>query len=227
MMAGHSKRYQEAAKLVDRTRRYAAREAVEVLKKFPRARFAETVEIAFNLGIDPKQSEQMVRGSVSLPHGIGKDVRVVAFCEGAEAERAKEAGAVEAGGEELVQKVQDGWTDFDVALAAPNMMRLVGKLGRILGPQGKMPSPKSGTVTPDVVGAVGEFKAGRIEYRADATGNLHAPVGRIDFEDDRLVENIEAIVAHIQAARPATVKGTFIQAVYLSSTMGPGIRLAV
>lgn len=226
-MARRSKRYNEARKLVDRERRHVPAEAIALLKKLPRANFVETIEVALKLGIDPKQSDQMVRGSVSLPNGIGKDVRVVAFCEGAVAEEAEAAGAVEAGGEELVQKIRDGWADFDVAVAEPAMMRLVGQIGRILGPQGKMPSPKSGTVTPDVAAAVKEFKAGRIEYRADSTGNLHAPVGRLDLEDKELIENVEAFIAHIQSVRPATVKGTFIKAAHITSTMSPAIRLAV
>jgi len=226
-MAHHSKRYREALKLVDRQKRHSVVEAITTLKKLPGAKFTETVEIALNLGIDPKRSDQMVRGSISLPHGIGREVKVIAFCEGAAAEEAKAAGAIEAGGEELAQKIQDGWTSFDVAVADPSMMRHVGKLGRILGPQGKMPSPKSGTVTPDVVGAVKEFRAGRIEYRADNTGNLHVPVGRIDFEVEQLHANVDAFVAHIESIRPAAVKGTFIRAVFLSSTMGPGIRIAV
>ncbi len=179
------------------------------------------------LGIDPRQADQMVRGSVSLPNGTGKDVRVIAFCDGDAVDAAKAAGAIEAGGEDLVKRIQDGWTEFDVAVADPKMMRFVGQLGRVLGPQGKMPSPKSGTVTPNVVDAVKDFKAGRIEYRADNTGNVHAPVGRMDFDSAALVENVESFVSHIQAARPAAAKGTFIESAHLSSTMGPGIRLAV
>lgn len=226
-MAARSKRYRQASEQVDRAKRYTASEAILLVKSFPHARFNETVEVALRLGIDPKQADQIVRGSVSLPKGIGKDVRVIAFCSGASADAAKLAGAVEAGGEELVQKVQDGWTDFDVAIASPDMMRYVGKLGRILGPQGKMPSPKSGTVTEDVAAAVGEFRAGRIEYRTDATGNLHAPVGRLDFPEEDLRENVEAFIAHVQASRPSATRGTFIEVATLSSSMSPGIRLAL
>jgi len=226
-MATRSKRYQLARKAVDPARRYSLPEAVSLLKTFPAAKFTETVELSVRLGIDPRQSDQMVRGSVSLPHGIGKEVRVIAFCEGSKAAEAREAGAIEAGGEELVKKIEAGWTDFDVAVAEPAMMRHVGKLGRILGPQGKMPSPKSGTVTPDVVRAVKEFKAGRVEYRADNTGNLHVPVGRADFDEQKLVENVEAILSHIQAARPPSVKGVFIRSAHLSLTMSPSVRLAV
>lgn len=226
-MARRSKRYEEARSMVDREKRLTAVEAVALLQSLPRAKFAETVELAMKLGIDPRQSDQMVRGSVSLPNGTGKDVRVIAFCDGDAVDAAKAAGAIEAGGEDLVKRIQDGWTEFDVAVADPKMMRFVGQLGRVLGPQGKMPSPKSGTVTPNVVDAVKDFKAGRIEYRADNTGNVHAPVGRMDFDSAALVENVESFVSHIQAARPAAAKGTFIESAHLSSTMGPGIRLAV
>jgi large subunit ribosomal protein L1 len=226
-MAKSSKRFREAAKKVDRNKRFTVTEAVAILKSLPQAKFNETVEIAMRLGVDTKQSDQMVRGSISLPKGIGKEVRVAAFCTGAKAEGAKAAGAVEAGGEELVQKVLDGWTDFDIAVASPDMMRHVGRLGRVLGPQGKMPSPKSGTVAEDVVSAVKEFRAGRIEYRADDTGNVHAPVGKVNFSEEDLRANVEAFLAHIQAIRPASVKGTYVVSAFLSSTMGPGIRLAV
>lgn len=226
-MANHGKRYRQARDKVERDRRYSIPDAVAVLKSLPKVKFNESVEVSLHLGIDPKQADQMIRGSVALPHGTGKDVRVVAFCAGAKAEEATAAGAVEAGAEELVEKIQKGWADFDVAVASPDMMRHVGKLGRILGPQGKMPSPKSGTVTEDVVAAVKEFRAGRIEYRADAGGNLHAPVGKVGFEDRDLQENVEAFIARIQAARPAAVKGIFIRTAHVSSTMGPSIRLAV
>ena len=226
-MAEHSKRYREAQKKIEAGKRYTTAEAVVVLKSLPRAKFNETVEVSMRLGVDPKQAEQLVRGSVSLPKGLGKEVRVVAFCVGAQAEAAKAAGALDAGAEELVAKVQGGWTDFDIAVAAPDMMRHVGKLGRVLGPLGKMPSPKSGTVAENVVQAVKEFRVGRIEYRTDATGNLHAPVGRVDFSEEDLRLNVEAFIAHIQAARPASIKGAFVVAAYLSSTMSPAIRLAV
>ena len=226
-MAKQSKRYREALSSIDRAQRYTIAEAVAKIKELPHAKFNETVEVAIKLGIDPKQSDQMVRGSVSLPKGTGKDVRVIAFCEGAQAEAATAAGAIEAGGEDLVKKVEGGWLDFDVAIAAPAMMRHVGKLGRVLGPQGKMPSPKSGTVTPDVEKAVTEFRAGKIEYRADATANVHAPVGRLDFEDTDLENNIEAFLSHIRSIRPSAVKGTYMISATISSSMGPGLRLAV
>lgn len=226
-MADHSKRYRAAAEKVDRNKRYSVAEAVAILKTFPKAKFNETIEVAMRLGVDVKQADQLVRGSASLPKGIGKDVRVIAFCSGATADAAKAAGAVEAGAEDLVAKVMGGWTDFDIAVASPDMMRHVGKLGRVLGPQGKMPSPKSGTVTEDVPTAVKEFKAGRIEYRTDTTGNLHAPVGRADFSEEDLRSNIEAFLAHIQNSRPASVKGVFVLSAFVSSTMSPSIRLAV
>jgi len=226
-MAQGSKRFREAQKKVDSSKRYPVAEAVAVLKTFPPAKFDETVEISMRLGVDVKQPDQMLRGSASLPKGLGKEKRVIAFCAGAAAEAAKEAGAIEAGSEELVKKVQDGWTDFDIAVAAPDMMRIVGRLGRVLGPQGKMPSPKSGTVAENVPQAVREFRAGRMEYRTDATGNLHAPVGKLSFSEEDLRQNAEAFIAHIQAAKPAGVKGVFIVAAYLSSTMSPAIRLAV
>jgi len=226
-MPVRSKRYREARARVDRARRYSVREALNLLKSLPHARFNETVEVSLRLGIDPRKSDQIVRGSVTLPHGTGRDVRVVAFCTGSRAEEAKAAGAIEAGGEELVKKVQDGWTDFDVAVASPEMMRHVGRLGRILGPQGKMPSPRTGTVTEDVASAVREFRAGRIEYRSDSTGNLHAPVGKLDFPDDALEDNLRTFVEHVRASRPAAAKGTFILSAYLSTTMGPGIPLNV
>jgi len=226
-MAEHSKRYIEAQKKIDRSKRYSVGEAIALLKTLPGGKFNETVDLAMRLGIDPKQADQLVRGSASLPKGIGKEMRVIAFCTGAVAEAAKAAGAIEAGGEELVAKVAGGWTDFDIAVAGTDMMRHVGKLGRVLGPQGKMPSPKSGTVTEDVPTAVKEFRAGRIEYRTDATGNLHAPVGRVGFSEEDLQANVNAFIAHIQAGRPASLKGTFVISAYLSSTMSPSIRLAV
>lgn len=226
-MVRRSKRYIEAQKKIDRNKRYSVDEAVTLLKSLPGGKFNETVDLAMRLGIDPKQADQLVRGSASLPKGIGKEMRVIAFCSGAAVEAAKAAGAMEAGGEDLVAKVAGGWTDFDIAVAGTDMMRHVGKLGRVLGPQGKMPSPKSGTVTEDVPTAVKEFRAGRIEYRTDAAGNLHAPVGRIGFSEEDLRANVNAFIAHIQAVRPASVKGTFIISAFLSSTMSPSIRLSV
>ena len=226
-MAKTGKRYLESLKAIDRSKSYELREAISLLKGLKRVRFDETVEVALKLGIDPRQSDQMIRGSVSLPKGIGKEVRVIVFAAGEKAEAAKAAGALEVGGEELVKKIQDGWMDFDVAIASPDMMRLVGRLGRILGPQGKMPSPKSGTVADDVAGAVTEFRAGKIEYRSDAGGNVHAPVGKVSFSDEDIEENIRTFVEHIESVRPPGVKGTYLQKVSISSTMGPGIKVAM
>jgi len=179
------------------------------------------------LGIDPKQADQLVRGSVSLPNGIGKQKKVIAFCDEADVEAAKKAGAVEAGCDDLVKKVSEGWSDFDVAIASPKVMGRVGKLGRVLGPQGKMPSPKNGTVAADIVTAISEFAAGKVEFRNDAGGNIHAVVGKQSFSPEKLIENVEAFVAHIKKLKPATAKGTYIKKVYLSSTMGPGIALNI
>ncbi|MDN3509742.1 MAG: 50S ribosomal protein L1 [Candidatus Jettenia sp.] len=226
-MAKRGKRYVESAKLVDSEKRYGLKEAVVLLKSFKSAKFDESVEVSMKLGIDPKQSDQLIRGSISLPKGIGKSLKVVVFASGEKAEIAKKAGADEVGAEELVKKVEGGWTDFDVAVATSDMMRLVGKLGRVLGPQGKMPSPKSGTVTDDVETAVREFKAGKIEYRTDAGGNVHALVGRVSFSPVDLEENINTFVKHITNSRPASAKGAFVENISISSTMSPGITLQI
>jgi large subunit ribosomal protein L1 len=187
----------------------------------------QTVELVMHLGIDPRQADQMLRGAISLPKGIGKSRKVVAFCESAMAEDAKAAGAVDAGGDELVEKVQGGWFDFDVAVAHPSMMGKVGKLGRILGPQGKMPTPKAGTVTPEVLTAVKEFTAGRLEFRNDDGGNIHFPVGRVSFSVEDLKENIEAAIGHILKIRPAVVKGQYVKRVSLSATRTPSVTIAL
>ena len=227
-MAGHSKRYREMIARVNRKRTYSVREAVQALRELkPKAAFDESVDLAMKLNINPKQPDQMVRGTFALPHGTGKEVRVIAFCEGEAAEEARQAGATEVGAEDLAGRIQGGWMEFDVAIADPAAMKFVSRLGRILGPQGKMPSPKSGTVTPDVASAVKEFRAGKIEYRADAQGNVLIPVGRVSFPEDRLVENIAAFVEHIQASRPSSVRGTFLQGAHVSTTMGPGLKIAV
>jgi large subunit ribosomal protein L1 len=213
---------------IDREKRYAVAEAVEILVAAkPKPKFDESVDLALKLNIDTKQADQMVRGSFALPNGTGKSQKVIAFCEGQTADDAREAGALEAGGEDLVKKIQGGWMEFDVAIAHPTMMRAVSPLGRVLGPQGKMPSPKSGTVTPDVVKAVREFQGGRVEFRADAFGNIHVPVGRASWEAGTLAENVRAFIDHINSIRPASVKGMFLQRAAISSTMGPGLRLAV
>ena len=198
-------------------------EAVEKVKSFKSVKFDQSVECVLHLGIDPKQADQLVRGSISLPHGIGKQKKVVAFCEDSDVEAAKSAGAIEAGCDELVKKITDGWMDFDVAIASPKVMGKVGKLGRILGPQGKMPSPKNGTVTGNVVTAVSEFAAGKVEFRNDAGGNIHVVVGKQSFETEKLVGNIDAFVSHIKKIKPAAAKGTYIKKMSISATMSPGI----
>ncbi|MFQ5494221.1 MAG: 50S ribosomal protein L1 [Phycisphaerae bacterium] len=186
----------------------------------------QTVEIVLHLGIDPRQADQMLRGAISLPKGIGRSRRVIAFCDDAVATEAKAAGAVEAGGEELIKKIQEGWLDFDVAIAHPSMMGKVGKLGRVLGPQGKMPTPKAGTVTPQVADAVKEFSAGRLEFRNDSGGNIHLAVGRASFPADDLKENIEAVISHITRLKPASAKGQYIKRICLSATRTPSVTIA-
>ncbi|HPD45684.1 MAG TPA: 50S ribosomal protein L1 [Anaerohalosphaeraceae bacterium] len=217
-----SKRYKAELQKVDKTP-VPLQAAVKKLKTFASTKFDQTVECVMHLGIDPKQADQMIRGAISLPHGIGQARRVIAFCDDSEVAAAKAAGAVEAGCDDLIQKVQDGWSEFDVAIASPKVMGKVGKLGRVLGPQGKMPSPKNGTVTPNVVEAVGEFAAGKVEFRNDAGGNVHAVVGKLSFEEGKLVENIDAFLSHIKRLKPSTAKGTYIKKVCISATMSPGI----
>lgn len=202
-------------------------DAIKQVKSFSKIKFDQTVDLVCCLGIDPKQADQMLRGSVGLPKGIGKSKNVIAFCTEADIEAAKGAGAVEAGGDELVKKVADGWLDFDVAVAHPSMMGKVGKLGRVLGPQGKMPSPKSGTVTPDIVTAVKEYSAGKLEYRNDAGGNIHAVVGKVSFSDDDLKDNITAFVNHVRRIKPASAKGHYLKRVCISGTMTPSVGVKV
>jgi large subunit ribosomal protein L1 len=226
-MAIGSKRYRKAAERVDRTRQYPVHDAVNLMKSLPHAKFDETVDVAIHLGIDPKKSDQLVRGAVSLPKGLGKSIKVAVFAEGARADEAKAAGADFVGSEDLAKKITDGWTDFDVVIAAPDMMKHVGKLGKVLGPQGKMPSPKSGTVTPDVGQAVREFKAGKVEFRTDPGGSVQAPIGKRSFSTEDLEANIHSFVDHIRHMRPASAKGHFIRKVVVSTTMGPGIALEI
>ncbi|MCZ7644063.1 MAG: 50S ribosomal protein L1 [Planctomycetota bacterium] len=221
-----SRRYRELDGKIDKTKIYSLDDALTILKSgSKKCKFDESVELAIKLGIDPKQADQLVRGSFSLPKGTGKALRVICFAEGALAEEAKKAGAVEAGGEDLAKKVNDGWLEFDVAIAHPATMRYVGRLGKVLGPKGLMPSPKSGTVTPNVVQAVNEFKAGKLEYRNDSFGNVHVAVGKLSFSKDDLKANVEAMVNHIKAIRPAAVKGIYMEKVTVTSTMGPGLRV--
>ncbi|MBK8976441.1 MAG: 50S ribosomal protein L1 [Planctomycetes bacterium] len=227
MARKRSKRYRKGAELVDRARTYAPQEALEILKKFPAPRFEESVEVAVRLGIDPKKTDQLVRGSVSLPKGTGKQVRIAVFAEGEKAEQARAAGADFVGSQDLAEQIEKGFTDFDMTIASPDMMRFVGKLGRILGPQGKMPSPKAGTVTPNVADAVREFKAGKIEFRTDAGANVHAAIGRRSFAVEDLAANLIAFVEHVKTLRPPQAKGTFVRKVSVSTSMGPGIAVTV
>jgi len=200
-------------------------EAVKQLKQFATTKFIQTVEVSTNLGIDPRQSDQNVRGSVALPHGIGKSVRVAVFAQGDNAEKARAAGADIVGGDDLAQRIKGGFMDFDVALATPDMMGVVGPLGRVLGPRGLMPSPRSGTVTADITSGVKEFKAGKIEFRSDKGGNVAAPVGKINFSDEQLIENISSFLNHLRSVKPAAAKGAYIRSITISATMSPGIRV--
>jgi len=223
-----SKRFTRLVSKIERGKRYPLDDAVKLLKEVAGGtKFDQTVNIVMHLGIDPKQADQMIRGAVSLPKGIGKTKKVIAFCEGEDAEKARAAGAVEVGVDDLIKKVSDGWSDFDVAIAHPRTMGKVGKLGRVLGPAGKMPSPKNGTVTPDIAQAVKEFAAGKIEFRNDAGGNVHAIVGKARFPAEDLKENIDAFISHIRRMKPPTSKGAFIRKCCISGTMSPSIELEV
>lgn len=201
-------------------------EAVKLLKQFNTTKFDQTVEVAIRLGIDPKQADQIVRGSVVLPHGIGKSLRVVVFAKGDLANQAKEAGADEVGTDDLAKKIKEGWTDFDVCIAAPDMMGLVGPLGKVLGPRGLMPSPRAGTVTPDVAKTVREYKAGKVEFRNDAGGVVHGVAGKLSFDADKLTDNIRALIDHVLSIKPASVKGQYVKSITISATMSPGIAVA-
>jgi len=201
--------------------------ALDKIGEFEKTAFDETMELAVNLNVDPRQSDQQVRGSISLPHGIGREFRVIAFAEGDKAEEATKAGAMEVGSAELGKKIEDGWTDFDVVVATPDMMRVVGKLGRILGPKGLMPSPKVGTVTPDIADVVEAFRKGKIEYRIDNTGNIHAPVGKRSFSREKLTENIQALLDELIAKRPSAVKGIYIKSAFICASMSPSVPVAV
>ncbi len=223
-----SRRYRELAGKVDPGKTYTIPEAITILKSGgKKCKFDESVDLAVKLDIDTKQADQLVRGSFSLPKGTGKTLRVICFAEGAMAEAARNAGAAEAGGEDLAKKVEGGWLEFDVAIAHPATMRYVGRLGKVLGPKGLMPSPKSGTVTPDVAKAVQEFRAGKIEFRNDSFGNIHVTVGKLSFGSDDLQANVKAMLDHLLSLRPQTVKGNYFRKATLTSTMGPGLRLAM
>ena len=221
-MITRSKRYKSAASKNSKAT-LSLCEAVKKLKSFDAPKFDQSVEVCLHLGIDPRQADQLVRGAITLPNGIGKSKRVIAFCEDSEVEAALAAGAIEAGCDELVQKVSDGWMDFDVAIASPKVMGKAGKLGRVLGPQGKMPSPKNGTVTMKVATAVAEFAAGKVEYRNDAGGNIHAVVGKFSFDEKALLENIAFFIEHIKKGKPSAVKGTYIKNVVITATMSPSV----
>ncbi|MFC5629941.1 50S ribosomal protein L1 [Aliibacillus thermotolerans] len=226
-LAKRGKKYEDTIKLVDRKQQYSAEEALELVKKTSTASFDETVEIALRLGVDPRKNDQQIRGAVVLPHGTGKTKRVLVFAKGEKAQEAEAAGADFVGEEDLVAKVQEGWLDFDVVVATPDMMAQVGRLGKILGPKGMMPNPKTGTVTMDIKKAVEEIKAGKVEYRLDKAGNIHAPLGKVSFETSQLVENFNTIVDAVLKAKPAAAKGKFMKNVTVSSTMGPGIKVDV
>jgi large subunit ribosomal protein L1 len=220
-----SKKYKQAIEMYDTTKAYQLDEALEILMKLPKAKFDETVEVAINLGVDPRHSDQMVRGSVTLPHGTGKPVRVLVFAKGEKEKEALEAGADYVGAEDLVEKIQQGWLEFDKAVATPDIMGLVGKLGKILGPRGLMPNPKVGTVTFDVAKAVKELKAGKIEFKVDKAGIIHAPIGKVSFGKEKLKDNFMALLDMVIKLKPASSKGIYLKKCSISSTMGPGIKL--
>ncbi|MDZ7800235.1 MAG: 50S ribosomal protein L1 [Trueperaceae bacterium] len=227
-MPKYGKRYRDLIGKVDRLSTYAVTDAASLVKELATAKFDETVEAHFRLGVDPRKSDQTVRGTVALPHGTGKTVRVVALTQGDKAAEAEEAGADAVGGEELVTRIQEGWLEFDAVVATPDMMASVGsKLGRVLGPKGMLPNPKAGTVGPDIGAMVSALKAGRIEFRADRTGVVHAPIGKASFEAEQLAENLAALRSALEAARPEAAKGNYMRTIHLTSTMGPSVRVSV
>ncbi|MBQ2956486.1 MAG: 50S ribosomal protein L1 [Clostridia bacterium] len=219
------KKYQDSAKLIDRLKLYDPEEAIELVKQTAKAKFDETIEISLRLGVDPRHADQQVRGTVVLPNGTGKTQTVLVFAKGAKADEALAAGADFVGAEDMVAKIQGGWFGFDVCVATPDMMGLVGRLGRVLGPKGLMPNPKTGTVTMDLTKAIGDIKAGKVEYRVDKTAIIHCPVGKASFDADKLGENLRVLMEAVIKAKPAAAKGTYIRSAVLSSTMGPGIKL--
>ncbi|MBS0625548.1 MAG: 50S ribosomal protein L1 [Verrucomicrobia bacterium] len=224
-MANRSKRMREADKLVDPTKVYKLEEAVAILQKCPPVKFDQSVNISLKVGIDPKKSDQQVRGTVSLPHGTGQKVTLVVIAKGEKAKEALEAGADFAGADDLLEKIKGGWTDFSALISTPDMMRELGKLGKVLGPRGLMPTPKAGTVTNDIAKAVKEVKAGKIEFKVDKTGVVNSPVGKISFQADNIAENIKALLNAINRVKPASAKGVFLRSLYVSSTMGPGLKI--
>ncbi|ABV60788.1 50S ribosomal protein L1 [Bacillus altitudinis MN12] len=224
-MAKKGKKYVEAAKLIERTKAYDVAEAVSLTKKANTAKFDATVEVAFRLGVDPRKNDQQIRGAVVLPNGTGKTQRVLVFAKGEKAKEAEAAGADYVGDSDYITKIQQGWFEFDVIVATPDMMGEVGKIGRVLGPKGLMPNPKTGTVTFEVEKAINEIKAGKVEYRVDKAGNIHAPIGKVSFEDEKLVENFATIYDTILKAKPAAAKGVYVKNVSVTSTMGPGVKV--
>ncbi|MGD9874426.1 MAG: 50S ribosomal protein L1 [Kiritimatiellia bacterium] len=226
-MAKHGKKYLEARKDLNPGEVYSIEAAIDVLKKSAKAKFNETAEVAFRLGVDPKKSDQMVRGTVSLPHGTGKTVRVVVFATGPAADAARAAGAVEVGMDDLIAKVTGGWTDFDIAVATPEAMKEVRKLGKVLGPRGLMPNPKTGTVSDDTANAVKQFQAGRVEFKMDRHGNVMVPFGKLSFTTEQLVENCRTVIEAVAAAKPAVAKGIYMKKCVVTSTMGPGLQVNV
>jgi large subunit ribosomal protein L1 len=225
-MAGHGKRYREGYETIDRDKAYPPAEAMSLLKEFPPAKFDETVEAHIRTGLNVRHAEEQLRGTISLPHGLGKDVTIAVFAKGDKAREAEEAGADHVGAEDLAKRIEeDGFTDFDVAIATPDMMPVVGRLGRILGPQGKMPNPKVGTVTNDVTKAVTESKAGKVEYRTDRHAIVHLSIGKLSFDEQTLLENYAALVDELMRARPAAAKGRYLQTITLTTTMGPGVKV--
>lgn len=226
-MPKHSKRMQDLEQKSPGKRLLPLGEAVSLLKTFNNTKFDQSVEIAMRLGIDAKQADQLVRGSIVLPHGLGRTLRVVVFAKGDKVDEAREAGADEVGGPDLAEKIKAGWTDFDVCIAAPDMMGIVGPLGRVLGPRGLMPSPRAGTVTPDVGKVIREYKAGKVEFRNDAGGNVHAVVGKLSFDAGKLAENVQAFINQVMAMKPPAVKGQYLRGVAISATMSPGVRVQV
>jgi len=226
-MAKHGKKYQEAASKVNRDQLYSPAEAIKLVQETSFAKFDETVELHMRLGIDPRHADQQVRGVVLLPHGLGKTVRILVFAEGEDARIAEEAGADHAGGDELIAQIQNGWLEFDVAIAVPSMMGKVGRLGRVLGPRGLMPNPKAGTIAPaeDIPRLIEEARQGRVEFRVDKTANLHIPIGKVSFPAEKLLDNLTAVMDTVRRAKPATAKGQYVKKITLTSTMGPGVRL--
>jgi large subunit ribosomal protein L1 len=224
-MSGDGKSYRAALAKIDRGRRYPLEEGLRLVKETGRAKFDETVEMAVRLGVDPRQADQNVRGTVSLPHGIGKTVRVLAFAKGEKEKEAQEAGADHVGAEDLIKKISDGWFDFDKTVATPDMMAAVGRIGKVLGPRGLMPNPKTGTVTMEIGKAVKEIKAGKLEFRVDKAGIVHVPVGKASFSHEQLIDNANAVLTSILRAKPASAKGNYVRGVTISATMGPGIKI--